>query len=196
MNSKSANATVANNRATKVAVIGMLSALAFITVLVIRIPVVSFLKYEAKDIIIMLGGFVFGPLAAITISLIVSFLEMITISTTGYIGFIMNVLSTCCFVCPAAILYKKNRTIPSAIIGLICGVILSTAAMIAWNYLLTPIYMKLPRQAVADMLVPVFLPFNLFKNGVNAVLSLLLIVPIFLGLKKSHLLEKMQPANK
>ena len=196
MNSKSANATVANNRATKVAVIGMLSALAFITVLVIRIPVVSFLKYEAKDIIIMLGGFVFGPLAAITISLIVSFLEMITISTTGYIGFIMNVLSTCCFVCPAAILYKKKRTIPSAIIGLICGVILSTAAMIAWNYLLTPIYMKLPRQAVADMLVPVFLPFNLFKNGVNAVLSLLLIVPIFLGLKKSHLLEKMQPANK
>ena len=109
---------------------------------------------------------------------------------------IMNILSTCCFVCPAAILYKKKRTITSVIIGLICGIILSTAAMIAWNYLLTPIYMKLPREAVADMLVPVFLPFNLFKNGVNAALSLLLIIPIFLGLKKSHLLERIQPSNK
>lgn len=187
---------VKTNSATKVAVIGMLSAIAFITVVVIRIPIVSFLKYEAKDIIIMLGGFILGPLAAVTISLIVSFIEMITISTTGYIGFIMNVLSTCCFVCPAAILYKKKRTIPSVIIGLIIGIVLATAAMIAWNYLLTPIYMKLPREAVADMLVPVFLPFNLFKNGINAVLSLLLIIPIFLGLKKAHLLEQMQTNNK
>ena len=195
MNSKSTNAIVANNRATKIAVIGMLSALAFITVVLIRIPVVLFLKYECKDIIIMLGGFLFGPYAVVAISLIVSFLEMITISTTGYIGFIMNVLSTCCFALPAAILFKKKRSLVYAIVGLVIGVLLSTGAMLAWNYLLTPIYMGYPRQAVAKMLLPTFLPFNLFKNGLNAAGCIIIHIPILFGLKKAHLLEQMQPSK-
>lgn len=179
-----------NSKAKKVAVIGMLCALAFITVVVIRIPIVIFLKYEAKDIIIALGGFIFGPLAVLIISLIVSFIEMITISTTGYIGFIMNVLSTFCFAGTAAFIYKKKRTITGAILGLICGILLSTAAMIAWNYFLTPIYMKLPREAVAKMLIPTFLPFNLFKNTLNAGGVLLIYKPVILGLREAKLIEK------
>lgn len=190
---------VKTNSATKVAVIGMLSALAFITVVLIRVPIipsVGFLKYEAKDNFIVLGGFVFGPFAVIAMSLIVSFIEMITISTTGYIGFIMNVISTCCFVLPSAILFNKKRTVKSAAIGLIIGTILSTAAMLAWNYFLTPIYMKMPREVIADMLIPAFLPFNLIKNVINATVSLAVNIPILLGLKRSHLLEQMQTSNK
>ena len=198
-NDAATKSAVKTNSATKVAVIGMLSALAFITVVLIRVPIipsVGFLKYEAKDNFIVLGGYVFGPLAAITISLIVSFIEMITISTTGYIGFTMNVISTCCFVCPTVILFKKKRTVTSATIGLIIGIILSTAAMLAWNYFLTPIYMNMPREVIADMLIPAFLPFNLIKNTANAALSLLFNMPILFGLKKAHLLEKMQGSNK
>ena len=72
-----------NSKAKKVALTGMLCALAFATVVAIRIPVVLFLKYEAKDIIIAIGGFIFGPLTSFIVSLIVSFIEMITISDTG-----------------------------------------------------------------------------------------------------------------
>lgn len=178
-----------NSKAKKVAVVGMLCALAFITVVVIRIPIILFLKYEAKDIIISLGGFIFGPLTVLIISLIVSFIEMITISTTGYIGFIMNVLSTFCFAGTAAIIYKKKHTVEGAILGLFCGVLVSTAAMLAWNYFLTPIYMKLPREAVADMLIPAFLPFNLFKNTLNAGGALLIYKPVIIGLRKAKLIE-------
>lgn len=198
-NDAATKSAVKTNSATKVAVIGMLSALAFITVVLIRVPIipsVGFLKYDAKDNFIVLGGFVFGPFAVIAMSLIVSFIEMITISTTGYIGFIMNVVSTCCFVLPSAILFKKNRSVKSAAIGLIIGTILSTAAMLAWNYFLTPIYMNMPREVIADMLIPAFLPFNLIKNGINAIVSLSLNIPILLGLKRSHLLEQMQTSNK
>ena len=88
---------------------------------------------ECKDIIIMLGGFLFGPFAIIAISLIVSFLEMITISTTGYIGFIMNVLSTTAFACTAAFIYKKGKSIKAALIGLILGTVLMTVLMVLWN---------------------------------------------------------------
>ena len=50
-----------NSKAKKVALIGMLCAIAYVVVVAIRIPVVLFLKYEAKDVIIALGGFMFGP---------------------------------------------------------------------------------------------------------------------------------------
>ena len=179
-----------NSKAKKVALVGMLCALAFVTVVAIRIPVVLFLKYEAKDVIIALGGFIFGPLTSLIVSIIVSFIEMITISDTGYIGFAMNVLSTCSFACTAAFIYKKKHTITGAITGLVCGILLATAAMIAWNYFLTPIYMNTPREVVAKMLVPYFLPFNLAKNAVNAALILLIYKPVVIGLRKAKLLEK------
>lgn len=177
-----------NSKAKKVALTGMLCAIAFVTVVAIRIPIVLFLKYEAKDVVIAIGGFIFGPLTSLIISLIVSFIEMITISTTGYIGFAMNVLATCTFACTAAYIYKKKHTISGAIIGLICGILLATAAMIAWNYFLTPIYMKVPRDAIAKMLLPTFLPFNLFKNTLNAAIILIIYKPIVVGLRKAKLI--------
>ena len=179
-----------NSKAKKVALTGMLCALAFALVVAIRIPVVLFLKYEAKDIIIAIGGFMFGPLTSFIDSLIVSFIEMITISDTGYIGFAMNVISTCSFVTVASYIYKKKHDISGAIIGLICGVLAGTAAMIAWNYFLTPIYMKIPRAAVAKMLIPTFLPFNLAKHSINAGIILLIYKPIVIGLRKANLLVK------
>ena len=44
----------------QIAMIGMLCAIAFVAVALIRIPVVSFLKYEPKDVIVAMGGFKIG----------------------------------------------------------------------------------------------------------------------------------------
>ena len=102
---------IMSRKANKLTVMAMLCALAFVAVVAIRIPlipIVPFLEYEPKDVIIMTGGFLFGPMSAALISIIVSFIEMITISSTGIIGLIMNILSTVAFVCPAAYLYKKT----------------------------------------------------------------------------------------
>jgi riboflavin transporter FmnP len=59
--------------------------------------------------------------------------------------------------------------------------------MILWNYLITPMYMGVPREAVVEMLVPVFLPFNLIKGGANAALTLLLYKPVIYALKRMKL---------
>ena len=106
----------------QIAMIGMLCAIAFVAVALIRIPVVSFLKYEPKDVIVAMGGFMFGPLASFAISAVVSLVEMVTISDTGVIGCLMNLISTCAFACTAAIVYKKRRTLSGAVIGLVSGV--------------------------------------------------------------------------
>jgi riboflavin transporter FmnP len=179
-----------NSKAKKVALTGMLCALAFALVVAIRIPVVLFLKYEAKDIVIAMGGFIFGPLTAFIISIIVSFMEMITISTEGYVGFFMNVISTCSFVCTASYIYKKKHSIYGAIVGLVVGVILATGSMLLFNYIVMPWYKNIPREAVAQMLLPTFLPFNLAKHSINAGIILLIYKPIVIGLRKAHLLVK------
>ncbi len=176
-----------NSRILRVAVIGMLCALAYIAVAFGRIPVVLFLKYDPKDVIIALGGLSLGPAAAAIISVIVSFLEMITISDNGIIGFFMNIISTCSFACIAAVIYKKKHDFKGAVLGLLSGWLSMIILMILWNWLITPIYMGIPRSAVTELLIPAFLPFNFVKGGLNMSLTLILYKPIMLALRRSHL---------
>ncbi len=182
-----------NVKSKKLTMIGMLCAVAYIVMVVGRFPVVLFLKYDPKDVVITIGGFIFGPMTSFLISLIVSLIEMVTVSETGPIGCIMNILSTCCFACTAAFIYKKQHTMKGAITGLVTGCLLTTAVMLLWNYLITPIYMGYPREAVAELLLPAFLPFNLLKGGLNTVITLLIYKPIVTALRKAGFLETTSP---
>ena len=177
-----------NERIKKIAVLGTLAALAYVAMLFIRVPVVSFLKYEPKDVVITIGGFIFGPLEAFIVSLVVSLVEMVTVSDTGWIGAAMNLVSTCAFACVAAIIYKKNHTKKGAVISLVAAALSMTAVMMLWNLFLTPIYMGVSRQAVAAMLPTVFLPFNLLKGGLNAAITMLLYKPIVIGLRRARII--------
>jgi len=175
-------------RTKKLTILAMLSALAYIVMVIGRIPIVLFLKYDPKDVVIAIGGFLYGPLSAFAMSVVVSFVEMFTVSDNGFIGFVMNVLSTCSFACTASFIYKRKRTITRAIIGLTAGWLLTTAVMLLWNYFIAPIYMGLPREEIAELLIPAFLPFNLLKGGLNAAITMLLYKPIKRALYKSHLI--------
>lgn len=178
-----------NTKTKKLTMIAMLVAAAFVAVSLFRIPIVLFLKYEPKDVIITIGGFLFGPLTAFLVSLFVSIIEMFTISDTGIIGAIMNLLSSCAFACTAAFVYKKYHTGNGAIFGLALGSFVMTIVMILWNYLITPLYMGLPREAVAALLIPAFLPFNLLKAGLNSGIILMLYKPVVNALRKVQLVE-------
>ena len=169
--------------------LAMFAAIAYIIVALIRIPVVSFLSYEPKDVIITVCSFLFGPLSALAVSLVVSLVEMVTISDTGPIGALMNFLSTCCFACTAGIVYKHRHTQKGAVLGLILGSVAMVAVMLLWNWLITPLYMGVPRQQVAGMLLPVFLPFNALKAGLNTAITLFLYKPLVTALRKARLLE-------
>lgn len=182
----------------KTVLLAMLAATAYIMVALIRIPVVAVppLSYEPKDVVITIGGFMLGPMAAFIISLVVSLVEMVTISTTGPIGAIMNLLSTCSFACVASLIYKKKRTIWGAVIGLVCGTVIMVCFMLLWNWLITPIYLGYPRAAVEAMLIPVFLPFNALKGGLNTALVLGLYKPLTTALRKARLLPESSATPK
>lgn len=177
----------------------MLCAIAYVMVVIGRIPVVLFLKYDPKDIIITLGGLIWGPMTSFIVSVIVSLIEMMTISENGPIGLIMNIVSTCSFACTASFIYKKKRTLSGAVIGLVAGSLTMVVVMLLWNYLITPIYMGYPREVVAELLIPAFLPFNLLKAGLNAGFTFLLYKPITMALRKagyisdSHNMQSRKP---
>lgn len=181
------NSPLATAKLQRLCVMAMLCALAFVAVALIRIPVVAFLKYEPKDVLLVIGGFLFGPVYGGLMCAVVALVEMVTISDTGLIGCVMNMLSSCLFVCISAAFYRRRRTLKSAVLGLVVGVVAMTAAMLLWNYLITPLYMNVPRETVAEMLTTVFLPFNLLKGSLNATLSMLLYKSTVRALRAAHL---------
>lgn len=178
----------------KLATLAMITCLAYVVMLVSKLmpSVNDFLDFDFKDVVICIGGFVYGPAAAAAVSLVVAFIEMITISTTGPWGFLMNFLATASFCCTACFIYKKHHTMKGAVIGLILGVIALVCVMLLWNYLVTPIYQKVPREAIVDMLLPVFLPFNAVKGGMNLAATLLLYKPVVTALRRAKLIPESE----
>ena len=179
-------------KARDLTILALLAAVSYVVMYLsklIPIHILGFLSFDLKDVIICIAGFLFGPLAAAGVSVVVSLIEMVTVGSTGLWGLLMNVLSTCAFVCAAAYFYQRNKTIKNAVIGLVVGVLLMTAVMLVWNWLITPIYMGQPREFVATLLIPYFLPFNLIKGGINATLTMLLYKPIVNALRKAKLVE-------
>lgn len=171
-------------------VMALFCALAFACVALFRIPVVLFLKYEPKDCLLAIGGMLYGPVPALLMSVVVSLVECFTISDTGWIGLIMNILSSALFICPAAVFYRRRRTLPSAIAGLAVGAVLTTAGMLLWNWLITPLYMHIPREQIEPLLFTTFLPFNLLKSALNAVLTVLLYKAVVSALRAARLVPK------
>ncbi len=180
---------------TKVMVsMAMLTAIAYIVMLMSKLmpSVYGFLDFDFKDVVICISGFTFGPMSAAIISIVVALIEMISISTTGPWGFLMNALATCSFCCTASFVYKKMHTKKGAVLGLSLGVVCLVAVMLLWNYLITPIYQGMPREAIVELLLPVFLPFNLAKGGMNMAATLLLYAPVVTALRKAGVVPPSQ----
>ena len=173
-----------NNQTRKITTIGMLCAVTYVIMAVGRIPVVLFLKYDPSDVIVTLGGLIWGPMTSCIVSIVVASVEMVTVSSTGILGCIMNIVQTVSFACTASAIYRKKRTMSGAVIGLSAGCITSVLLMMLWNYLITPLYMGYSREAVAELLLPVFLPFNLLKSVLNAALTFVLYKPVITALRK------------
>ena len=175
----------------KLTAAGLLCAFAYIVMLMSKLipEVAGFLQLDLKDVIIVVGGFVLGPVYALIISVVVSIIEMLTVSNTGPIGMLMNIISTAAFCCTASFIYSRKRSFKVAVASLAMGAIVLTLVMLLWNYYITPLYMKVPREMVASMLLPVFLPFNLVKGFINGALTLILYRPLVKSLSKAGLIK-------
>lgn len=53
-----------NSKTKKLTTVAMLCAITYVVMAVGRIPIVLFLKYDPSDVIVTLGGFIWGPMTS------------------------------------------------------------------------------------------------------------------------------------
>ncbi len=171
------NRTEKTARLTKMAI---LAAISLALVLLIRFPFppAPFLVYDPADVPIVISAFAFGPASALMITVVVSFIQAFALGGDGIIGFFMHVMATGSFVLVAGLLYKGHKTKKRAIVALAAGVVTWVVTMIGWNLLVTPFYTGMPVEAVVAMILPILLPFNLMKAGINSIIVFLIYKPI------------------
>ena len=181
--------TYSYSKGKMIAAMAMLTALAVVADIFLRLPnIAGFLTYEPKDVILTIGAFIFGPVAGLIMALVVCTVEMVTVSSTGVIGLLMNFLASATFVGVASVIYYRKKTMSRAVIGLAAGSLSMIAVMLLWNYIMTPIFMGVPREAVLDMFLPVLIPFNGIKALLNSALVLLLYKGVVTALRKTKLI--------
>ena len=182
------NQTEASKSTKRIVVTAMLCAIAYVVMVAVHlniVPAAPFLTYDPKDVIITIGGFIYGPAEVLIISFIVAFLEMITVSDTGIIGFVMQVIATLSYAGVAALIYKRLHTKGGALISLCVGTVSMAVIMVLWNLILSPIYLGTDRATVVALLVPAIIPFNVLKGVINSVLIMLIYKPIVTALRRT-----------
>lgn len=171
------NTNVTKNRTLKLAKMGMLVAISIALVYLIHFPIfpaVPFLEYDPADIPILIGTFAFGPFAGILLTVITSVIQGLTVSAaSGLYGIIMHIIATSVLVFTAGTVYRRHKTRPMAVTGLMCGMIAMALVMVAANLIITPLFMGVSRSMVWS-LMPFIIGFNLIKAGINGLVTFFL----------------------
>jgi riboflavin transporter FmnP len=172
----------------RLAKMGLMTAIAVICSL-IHFPILpgaAFLEFEVSDIPILIAAFAFGPVPGLIVAAVSILLhDMVIGMASGPYGMIMHIIAVGVFVLVAGFVYAKNKTKKGALIGLVAGGLCMTAVMVPANILITPLFTGMPVEAIYAMIPTVFLPFNLIKAAINAV------VVFFVYKRLSPFLHKM-----
>ncbi len=174
--------------------VSILSAMAFILMLIeFPLPFIapSFYELDFSEVPVLIGAFSLGPLAGVTIEAIKILLNLILNgSITGGVGELSNFVLGVVFVLPAALIYKRNKTKKSALIGLIVGGLTMVILGCFTNaYIMLPLYSQfMPLDAIlaqAAVIWPIIdntflfvvlcvVPFNLVKAALVSIATLVL----------------------
>ena len=147
--------------------------------LYIRFPIFAsapWLEYDAGDIPVIFAAFLYGPWWGLAVTFVLCAIQALTVSAqSGIIGFIMHFLATGLFVCVAGLLYRRFPR--KVALSMIAGALIAILSMIPLNLIFTPLY-GTPIEAVRQMLLPIIVPFNAIKFGVNGAVAYLIYRPL------------------
>lgn len=181
-------------RVKEMTFISMMGALSAVLIL-FRFPLPflpPFMSFDVSPIVEMIGGFMFGPVAALLIIILKILLQLVIQGSHSVgTGELQNLILGCAYVMPALLMYRK-KTRKNATIGMAVGTITVAIASVFSNlYIIIPFYAKMfgmtmddivamcteVNPAVNDAFSMVLLgivPFNLIKYGFCSVLTFFL----------------------
>ena len=165
-----------NPNTKKLTMMAMFTAIGAVLITAVHFPLfpsAAFLQYDPADVPILICGFAYGPVAGILVTILASFIQAFFLGGDGVYGFLMHVIATSTLTLVASSIYRLNHTRKGAVIGLIAGTLAMGGVMMVANHFITPAFMGAPTEMVDAMLLPIILPFNLLKAGINSVITFL-----------------------
>lgn len=130
------------SRTRKIAVTAMLSAVAFVLML-IQIPVgimPSFIKLDISELPALIASMALGPWWGVAVCAVKNIMHMFN-SSTAYVGELSNFLLGASLVLPVGIIYKRHKTKKTAVISLIAGSVIMAVMSFFTNYFIVyPLY--------------------------------------------------------
>lgn len=169
---------------------GILAAMA-VVLYYIEIPVVAFYKLDLSTLPAILAGFAMGPLQGFAVIVIKNLVHMLGTST-ACVGELADILMSSCFVIPASLIYRRNKSRKGAVVAMVTASIAMTVASVLVNYfILIPAYqtlMNLPLAVIVGMgqkvwsyidnavklVIFITAPFNILKAVVLSLVTFLL----------------------
>lgn len=138
------------------------------------IPSAPFLLYDPGDVPILIMSLKFSPVIGVVMTAIVAVLFAVLTGQGGPWGVLMHFLATGVYALVASLIYRRQKSISSAVQGLIIAPLVMTGVMVIANLLVTPLYLGVTREMVIGMLLPAIIPFNLLKGAINGIITFLL----------------------
>lgn len=166
----------------KIVITAVMSGLALALAYAVHLPIIPaapMFEYDPADIPIFFVTYALGVPCGLIMTFIVSVIQGFTMSASGIIGVTMHIFATGSFVIISGAIYRKWHTRTGLFISAVFGVVFWVLSMIAWNIIFTPIFMGTPREAVYSMILPIIVPFNLFKSVVNSSLAIALFLTTY-----------------
>ncbi len=162
--------------ASRIAKLALLTALAYVvTFLEFPIfPAAPFLQLDFSNVFVLLGGFLYGPLAAVIISLLKECLSLLD-SGTNFVGEIANFLINFAFYIVPTVVYRYKKGLKWVIPMLVIGTILQVAASLPVNrYINFPLFMGDGAASSFAALWWYIILFNLIKGAAVSLVTILL----------------------
>ncbi|MCI6635428.1 MAG: ECF transporter S component [Clostridiales bacterium] len=186
--------TNSREKLKKIVATGVFAAFAYICCVLFHFRV-SFLSFELKDAVMAVGAMSLGPIAGGAMVVIVCLVELVTISSTGVYGLVMNLLSSLTYVCVGSAIYHRHRTMRGAITGTVVASVAMVLVMIGANCVITPAYMHVETAEVIALIPTLLLPFNVTKTLFNSAVVFLLYKPVTNALVSAGFLPKRASAS-
>ena len=162
--------------ASRIAKLALLTALAYVvTFLEFPIfPAAPFLQLDFSNVFVLLGGFLYGPLAAVIISLLKECLSLLD-SGTNFVGEIANFLINFAFYIVPTVVYRYKKGLKWVIPMLVIGTILQVAASLPVNrYINFPLFIGDGAASSFAALWWYIILFNLIKGAAVSLVTILL----------------------
>ena len=137
-------------------------------------PPAPWLMYDPSGVIPLITALLFGPVAGLTVG-VVGWLPRLFFDP---LGTLITVVVIAAMSLITGLIYRVRKTFAGAMVGMVVGAVAFVALALALNLLITPLYAHVSIPEVAAMIVPILLPFNLIKVGVNVLITALLYKPV------------------